>query len=106
MEILELKLPKFTFIDHIGYDDPEMRGRCIIMHVPTLTLMELLIEDYQEFALKHGVKTYKFECTGERLMLALHFSYNEEMVDEIFEAAANWYRGYADWEDNVFGRYN
>lgn len=45
MKLRKLTLPEFTFIDHIGYDDPEMKGRTIIMHIRTATLMELVSVD-------------------------------------------------------------
>lgn len=97
-----LTLPEFAFLDFLPARYPDQKGRTAILHVRTATVLEILSEDHDEFALHPEVPHHRFVATGERLVMAMHYSFDKENIQEIFERAAAWYIDYCKWEDGYF----
>lgn len=97
-----ISLPEFAFLDLLTARYPEHKGRTVVLHVRTATVLEIFSEDNDEFALHPEVPQYRFVATGERLVIASHYSFDEEYIHDILERAAAWYIDYCNWEDNYF----
>lgn len=114
MDIKELTLPSFAFVEGGGHDGDLLSGRTVILHVRSASVIEIF--DYEDVALNEGVLSYKFGYINrygikEKLVAALHYSATIDsssdaamIVDEVLMPAAEWYRQYCRWEDNNIAR--
>lgn len=75
MKLVDLKLPAFAFIEDSGHDGDLLEGRNVILHVRSMTVIEVLERD--NCFLKEGIPVYKFRYTNkygivERFIMAVH----------------------------------
>lgn len=105
LEAYQLTLPEFAFVEGSDHEEDNiLRGRTVIQHIRSYTVMELFDKD-EPIALNRDAKKFEFEYINiygiaEQLILVVHFTFAEDFqLPEIFEKAANWYMEYARWED-------
>lgn len=94
-KLTDLSLPAFAFLD-----DPTLRGRNVILHVRSASVVEILEED-SVLALDENAIRYHFVYDGpaapERMVAVLHHaplleaSDPEEIVDIVLRPAAEYY---------------
>ena len=104
MEFREYSLPEWVFLDGDSSSGDTLRGRTVIQHVRSYTVMELIaFEEVFESSIKG--QTFEFTYLNnfgnkERFMLAVHFTLaGEDDLPDIFKRTAAWFSGYMDWED-------
>lgn len=105
MSAVELNLPDtFIFWDGQSHDGDLLKGRTIIQHVRSFTIIEVLDENIGVL-LNDEVKNVPLKFTNslgqkESLLLAVHFSLAEfDQLDTILSEAKSWYLKYCAWED-------
>lgn len=108
-DITDLSLPEFAFLDDDVNDSPMLKGRTVILHVRSASVMEVLERDTSR--LKDGVLSYEFtnvtaHGVKQEYVLALHYCATldtekdrEAIIRHIMKPAAKWYGDYCDWED-------
>ena len=113
-EIRDLSLPEFAFLDDDASDSPVLRGRTVILHVRSASVMEVLERDTAR--IKDGVLSYEFtnvtaHGVRQEYVLALHYCATLDaerdrgaIIRHIMKPAAKWYGDYCDWEDARIGR--
>lgn len=111
MKIKELTLPTFAFVEGGGHDGDLLKGRTVILHVRSASVIEIF--EYNDVVLNDEVLTYKFGYVNrwgekEKLVAALHYCATLDAVtdaamilEEVLIPAAEWYRQYCKWEDNI-----
>jgi hypothetical protein len=104
MNIVKLTLPEFAFVTGAENGKDELRGRTVILHVRTATVMEVF--NSSEVCLNVDALHYDYvrhaPYFNEPLTIALHYSATLDDKDEILQVmkcAAQWYDDYCDWED-------
>lgn len=112
MRITELTLPEFAFVESSGHDGDQLRGRNVILHVRSASVVEVLPkEDFLGGV--DGVLRYDFTHlntygVAEDIIMLLHYSATLDkdidkqlIIDEVMRPAAKWYSDYCDWEDSL-----
>jgi hypothetical protein len=104
MNIVKLTLPEFAFVAGAENDNDELRGRTVILHVHTATVMEVF--ESSDVCLNVDALHYDYvrhtPYFDEALTIALHYSAtldDEEDIFKVMKKAAQWYNDYCDWED-------
>ena len=111
MKIANLSLPEWAWVSGGDHEPKDiLKGRSVILHVRSATVVEILERD--TFIPAEDIPVYEFEYHNrfgatEQLVVALHYSVGididfdseEEEVLEIMRRAAEWYCSYCDWED-------
>ena len=106
----ELTLPEWAFLDAHSHLGDELKGRTVILHVRSATVIEIFDRDNDKYNLKEGVLALKFnnEFIGkERLIAIVHCSATlsvgsdaEYIRENILKPCAMWYCDCCDWEDD------
>lgn len=112
MEIIDLTLPEFAFLDTDSNPDDEcLKGRDVILHIRSSSVCEVFNRDEDDFILKDDAITlkfkYKYEFDGieivEHYIIALHYSTTLDdkidIINRILRPAAKWYCRYLKAED-------
>lgn len=113
MEIIDLTLPEFAFLDtESNPDDDILRGRDVILHIRSASVCEVFNRDEDDFILKDDAITFKFkykynDIDGreivERYIIALHYSTTlddkTDIINRILRPAAQWFCRYITAED-------
>lgn len=112
MRITELTLPEFAFVESSGHDGDQLRGRNVILHVRSASVVEVLpkedflggVDDVLRYDFTH-LNTYG---VAEDIIMLLHYSATLDkdidkqlIIDEVMRPAAKWYSDYCDWEDSL-----
>ncbi len=101
----ELTLPEWAFLEATSHLGNELKGRTILQHMRSYTMVEIIDTDEVEVQLKPEVKSRKFVHRNkfgvdENLLIAVHFTLAEfEDLDEVLDKAIAFYCEYSNWED-------
>lgn len=103
MGITNYTLPEFVFLDGNSHLGDSLKGRTVLQHVRSYTILEVVPLDSVELS-NFTSPTYEFIYTnpagvGERHMFAVHFSLEEDNLPEIFIKCERFYLEYLHWED-------
>lgn len=96
----ELSLPEFAFMDDDCHGATKLNERTVIIHIPTLTIMEVV--EAKDVILNSNITYKTFEVTGEDLLICVHRSayFNDKIkLLEVLDDAIKWYTDYCHWED-------
>ena len=96
MSLHELNIPDWAFLDGYSHEGDLLEGREVIIHTPTLTIIEFLQADNLDLYLNKGVIHQSFKCMGENLTAAVYKSLTED-VEDILKKAIEWYIAEADF---------
>ena len=108
-KVINATLPEFAFVDSSGHDGDALKGRNVIFHIRSASVVEIFEED--SFFPCKDVITFRFKNTnalgGEEYYIAvLHYTATldiaidkKEIIDRIMIPAAKWFCDYCDWED-------
>ncbi|MCL2311884.1 MAG: hypothetical protein FWC41_05285 [Firmicutes bacterium] len=105
-ELLNFDLPEFVFLDGNSPSGDTLEHRTVLMHIRTATVLEVIaIDDLNMYSLNSEVRQHKFTYTNfagikENHLFAVHFSLDEENLEEIFARCEKWYCEYLRWEDD------
>lgn len=104
MDFIDYSLPEWVFLDGNSHLGDTLKGRTVIQHVRSYTVMELIaLEEVFESSIKG--QTFEFTYLNnfgnkERFMLAVHFTLADaDGLPDIFKRTAAWFSSYMDWED-------
>ena len=109
MNKVELTLPAFAFVEGSEHERNILRGRNVILHIRSASVVEVLERD--KCNLKEDVVKVHFTYTNrhgivEKMVVVLHYCATLDVkadIDiikkEILLPAAKWYCDWADWED-------
>ena len=96
-------LPEWVFLDGVSHQGDLLKGRTVIQHIRTYSIIECVcLDDMADYHFTGKTQEFSFVNqfgVKERHLLALHFTLDEYHIDEIFEAAESWYCSYMKWED-------
>lgn len=107
---VDLDLPEFAFLDGWGREGEKLRGRNVILHVRSASLIEMLDVD-DVLALRSDVLKQEFDYINhwgvvEHHVAALHYSATldarldrQTLVEQVISPACDWYTAYLEWED-------
>lgn len=109
---VDLTLPEWVFLDGSSPFGNTLGLRTIILHVRSMTIIEIFDRDFDGISLNPDVLTYKFKNVHptheERLIAAVHHSCmldvntDRELIKRnVLIPGAKWYCAYCDWEDNI-----
>lgn len=107
--VVNVTLPAFAFIESSGHDGDQLRGRTVILHVRSASVIEIF--DEESFFPKKGTITLRFynrNLLGEKeyYIAALHYcatlneNYDKKAImEQIVTPAAKWYCDHCAWMD-------
>lgn len=101
-KFFELKLPEFALLDDFSPDNEELKDRFIILHIPTLSIVEIINRKSTQLYLKDGTIKYNFKYINllnlEEKFCALlyksaYFSTwsKQEFIDNVMRPVAKFY---------------
>ena len=106
---INVNLPAFAFVESSGHDGDQLKGRNVILHIRSASVVEIFEED--SFFPREDVITLRFKNTNtlgveEYYIAALHYTATldvttdkKEIIDRVIIPAARWFCDYCDWED-------
>ena len=109
-KIVNLNLPEFAFVESSGHDGDKLKGRNVVIHIRTASIVEFFEED-KVFPLPNVI-SFSFVNTNrlgvkERMTALLHYSATldslmdkQEIIDRVMTPASKWFCDYCDWEDD------
>lgn len=110
--ITELTLPEFAFVEGSGHDGDQLKGRNVILHVRSASVVEVLPkENYLggvDGVLRYAFTHLNIYGVAEDMVILLHYSATLDkdmdkqlIIDEVMKPASKWYSDYCDWEDSL-----
>lgn len=108
-KIINVTLPAFAFVESSGHDGDVLKGRNVIIHIRSASIIEIFEEGM--FFPKDDVITFRFKNTNtlgieEFYIAALHYTATmdstidkKEIINRVIIPAAKWFCDYCDWED-------
>ena len=109
MNITELTLPEFAFVESSAHDGDKLFGRNVIIHTRSATVLEIFERD--NVVAKKDILQLDFDNRNplgelEHLTMLLHYSATLSPIEdrdlikrEIMQRAAKWYCEYCDYMD-------
>lgn len=109
-KVINVTLPAFAFVESSGHDGDQLKGRNVILHVRSASIVEIF--DEGSFFPREGTITFRFKNTNtlgaeEYYIAALHYTATldvttdkKEIIERVIIPAARWFCDYCDWEDN------
>lgn len=108
--VINVVLPEFAFVESSGHDGDALKGRNVILHIRSASVIEIFEEE--NFFPKEGVITLRFTNTNklgvkEYYIAALHYCATlddkcdkQAILERVVTPAARWFCDYCDCEDN------
>ena len=108
-KLIKATLPAFAFVESSGHDGDELRGRTVILHIRSASVVEIF--DEENFFSKEDIITLRFynrNLLGEKeyYIAALHYcatldeNYDKKAImEQIVIPAAHWYCDHCTWMD-------
>jgi len=98
---MRFEIPDFTILSDIKPGTVSLKGRVVIFHYPTHTILELL--QSEDPILKTISPRYEWERINkygeiDRFTFIVHRYITDNLMD-VFESAAAWYQHIMDWLD-------
>ena len=100
-----LTLPEWAFLDAKSHLGNELKGRTVILHIPSSSLIEIIYEYSNKKIITDDVDlTYYFKNYRRENMIALlhccpAFKDRQAILDNILIPCAEFYSEYTRWED-------
>ena len=106
---VNLTLPAFAFVEGSEHEENILKGRNVILHIRSASIVEVLERD--KCHLNDDVIKKNFTYTNrygieEKMVVALHYCGTLDakadagmIKEEVLKPAAKWYCDYCDWED-------
>lgn len=89
MNLIDLTLPEFAWIDANSHDGNHLEGREVFIHIPTKTILEVFCLDEMRVMLDIRSTDFKFDRLNYRI--AIHYTLLQE-VEDIINQAIDWYK--------------
>ena len=105
MQGTNYSLPEFVFLNGNSYQGDTLKGRTVIQHFPSNTVMEVIEGDSILSLYFSESESYHFnyhnpDGFNDEHMLFLHFTYaNKSVLNDIFKKTVIWYIDYLRWKD-------
>lgn len=102
MEVtMRFDIPDFTLLADVATGEVSLKGRLVIFHYPTHTILELVQSD--DPIIKAISPKYEWERINrygdiDRFTFIVH-RYVTDNIDDVFEKAKEWYQSVMDWMD-------
>lgn len=102
MEVtMRFDIPDFTLLADVAIGEVSLKGRLVIFHYPTHTILELVQSD--DPIIKAISPKYEWERINrygdiDRFTFIVH-RYVTDNIDDVFEKAKEWYQSVMDWMD-------
>jgi hypothetical protein len=107
MKKQQLTLPEWAFLDADNHTGNELKGRDVLLHVRTHTMIEFLNIDDNMPQLAPGVKRMQFTYINkygleENYIAAVHYSLTEfSDTDEVIDKAIQFFKNWMTWMDST-----
>lgn len=102
MKRIDFTLPEITFFDGDSHKGNELEDRTVILHVPTLTILEVIcLDEVKDLHLT--CETFDFTYKNkfgieEKFRFAVHRTFADDL-QKVLKKCAVWYKNYLRWED-------
>lgn len=98
---MRFDIPDFSLLTGLMPDTPSLKGRVVIFHFPTHTILELVKAD--DSVVNTIAPRYEWEWTNKygeinRFVFIVHRYITDDLPD-VFEKAREWYQNFLDWMD-------
>jgi hypothetical protein len=98
---MRFDIPDFTLLADVAIGEVSLKGRLVIFHYPTHTILELVQSD--DPIIKAISPKYEWERINrygdiDRFTFIVH-RYVTDNIDDVFEKAKEWYQSVMDWMD-------
>lgn len=91
MKLIEYSLPEWCFLDGYSHQGDLLKRREVLLHTPSMSLLEVICLDDKEFFLNEGVPFKDFSCNNEKFKIVVYKSELED-VDQLIDKAIDWYK--------------
>lgn len=96
MELIEYNLPEWCFLDGYSHQGDLLKGREVIIHTPSMAIIEIICLDDKEFFLNEGISFKDFSYNNEHFSIVVYRSLLED-VDQLINKAIEWYKKEVDF---------
>ena len=91
MELKEYNLPEWCFLDGYSHQGDQLKGREVILHTPSMSILEVICLDDQKLYLNEGVPFKDFSYNKERFKIVVYKSLLDD-VSKLINEAINRYK--------------
>lgn len=91
MQLIEYNLPEWCFLDGYTHQGDKLKGREVILHTPSMSILEVICLDDKDFFLNEGVPFKDFSHNNENFKIVVYKSLLED-VNQLMDEAINWYK--------------
>ena len=96
MELIEYDLPEWCFLDGYTHQGDKLKGREVILHTPSMSILEVICLDDKDLFLNEGVPSKNFSYNSENFKIVVYKSLLED-VDSLIDGAIDWYKKEVDF---------
>lgn len=97
MELKEYNLPEWVWLDSYTHLGDDLKGREVLLHTPTMSIVEFICLEEVDFLPNEGTPTLKFKIDNERY-IAVYYKGQHDPIDTLNKAIA-FYKKDVDWMD-------
>lgn len=99
MELIEYKLPEWCFLDGYCHQGDLLKGREVILHTPTMSILEVICLDDKDFFLNEGVPSLDFTHNNETFKIVVYKSLVDN-IGQLIDKSISWYKTEVDFMNN------
>lgn len=96
MELIEYNLPEWCYLDGYTHQGDKLKGREVILHTPSMSILEVICLDDKDFFINEGVPFKAFSYNSENFKIVVYKSLLED-VNQLLDKAIDWYKKEADF---------
>ena len=91
MQLIEYNLPEWCYLDGYTHQGDKLKGREVILHIPSMSILEVICLDDKDFFINEGVLFKDFSHNNENFKIVVYKSLLED-VNQLMYKAINWYK--------------
>lgn len=102
---INLTLPEWVFLDAANHTGDELKGRDVLLHVRTHTMLEFFNQTDEQMQLNRNVKQKQFYYKNkfgeiENYRVAVHYTLTEfSDTDAVIDKAIQFFKAWINWMD-------
>ena len=91
MQLIEYNLPEWCYMDGYTHQGDKLKGREVILHIPSMSILEVICLDDKELFIDEGIPSKNFSYNNENFKIVVYKSllYN---ADQLINEAIDWYK--------------
>lgn len=100
MELIDLTLPTFAWLDGNSHNGNLLENREVFIHIPTKTIFEVFCLDEIQVMLNEDAQPTDFMLEGLNYRIAIHYTLLQD-VKELTLQAIDWYKKDCEFIDGL-----